>query len=88
MLKVNISYEIDEERINVVYKDDGKGLASKYRDNTLRILQPHESTRRKSGGHGLGMWIVKNSISYTKGDIVTIDNPPGFTFIFYLGRFE
>jgi signal transduction histidine kinase len=87
-LSIEIVYEITLDKIKITYKDSGKGLAVKYKENTFRILQPHESTRRKSGGHGLGMWIVKNTISYTKGNVLAIENPPGFTFIFELGRFE
>ena len=69
--------------IDFTYKDDGIGLTKKYLDNPEKILEVHESSR--SNGHGLGMWIVNNTISMTGGKISLIDGKKGFYLQFSLG---
>ena len=46
------------------------------------ILEPHESSR--VGGHGLGMWIVNNTIKLLGGDIKSIQGIEGFLIEFYI----
>ena len=70
--------------IDFTYKDDGIGLTKKYLDNPDKILEVHESSR--SNGHGLGMWIVNNTISMTGGKISLIDGKKGFYLQFSLGE--
>lgn len=69
--------------LNMTYLDNGFGLSSKYLDNPRRILEVHETSRK--AGHGLGMWIVNNTINMTGGEIVEIDGHNGFKIEFYLG---
>lgn len=69
--------------LNMSYTDNGKGLSQKYLDNPRRILEVHETSR--GNGHGLGMWIVNNTIHMTGGEIVEIDGHDGFMLKFYLG---
>lgn len=69
--------------LNLSYRDNGLGLSSKYIDNPRRILEVHETSRKN--GHGLGMWIVNNTIQMTGGEVVDIDGHNGFMFKFYLG---
>lgn len=49
----------------------------------MQILAVHESSREN--GHGLGMWIVHNTILMTGGDITSIDGHNGFKFCFEIG---
>lgn len=85
-LTIQISIEIDNSKIHIIYKDFGVGLPNKYINDPYRILEVHETSR--VDGHGLGMWIVHNSILSTNGGIVSIDGHSGFTFEFILGKEE
>ena len=82
---LNIFIGIIEESDNLIisYRDDGVGLIEKYRNDPRRILEVHESSRKK--GHGLGMWIVNNSINMCNGTIKNINGDNGFSFEFTLG---
>ena len=65
------------------YSDDGKGLDSKYLDKPEKILVVHETTRPK--GHGLGMWIVNNTVVMSGGQIDRISGHDGFAIDFTIG---
>lgn len=82
---LNISITIDEiaDKLHFIYSDDGKGLNPKYATNPRRILEVHETTRKK--GHGLGMWIVNNTVSMSGGEITTISSCEGFSIEFTIG---
>ncbi len=60
VLEINIRVEKSNRNINIVYQDNGKGLSAKYRIDPMRILEVHETSRKR--GHGIGMWIVNNTI--------------------------
>ncbi len=83
--EISINIKIDEygNKLKISYKDDGVGLIDKYKKDPRRILEVHESSRKD--GHGLGMWIVSNSISMTDGTIFDIKGDNGFLFEFCLG---
>ena len=49
----------------------------------MSILEVHETSRED--GHGLGMWIVNNTVIDTGGEISKIYNNKGFNIEFYLG---
>ena len=81
-IQINIDIEIDkhDKILDVIYKDNGRGLAPKYINNPRRILEVHETTR--INGHGLGMWIVNNTINILNGNINDINGKSGFYFNF------
>lgn len=81
-IQINIDIEIDkhDKILDVIYKDSGRGLAPKYINNPRRILEVHETTR--INGHGLGMWIVNNTINILNGNINDINGKSGFYFNF------
>ena len=83
-LNINIAIKRVNGFLEVIYTDDGKGLNKKYIDNPMRILEVHETSRKD--GHGLGMWIVNNTVHMTGGEIVGIDGTNGFTMKFILGE--
>lgn len=69
--------------LEFIFKDDGKGLNEKYIDNPMKILEVHETSRKE--GHGLGMWIINNTIVMSGGEITKIVGTDGFAFQFILG---
>lgn len=82
-ITITICSRIENEMLWFSYSDDGVGLIAKYRTNPMRILEAHETSREN--GHGLGMWIVNNSINYTRGEVLSINGDKGFQFDFILG---
>lgn len=80
-----ISIKIKEEGdyLQFDYSDNGKGLDVKYKNNPRKILEVHETTRKN--GHGLGMWIVNNTLVMTGGRILDIIGEKGFSISFLLG---
>lgn len=78
--EISIKVSIENKYINVIYKDNGKGIEE---DNLKRIFEPFYTTNRTKGGTGLGLNIIYNIITGTlKGTIncsSTIDN--GVTFL-------
>lgn len=83
ILEIQIHAEKRGKYIYVMYLDKGKGLASKYKFDPMRILEVHETSRKK--GHGIGMWIVNNTITNTGGEIQKIEGLDGFKMEFMIG---
>ena len=65
------------------YSDNGKGLDKKYLSNPRKILEVHETSRKN--GHGLGMWIVNNTVTMSGGNISDIRGNDGFAIDFSMG---
>ena len=77
-LQISISVQkLEDESFLLKYSDDGVGLDNKYKDNPKRILEVHETTRKN--GHGLGMWIVNNTVVMSGGEVIEIGKAPGFS---------
>lgn len=85
-LNINITAKLMDDKILFVYSDDGKGLDKKYFFNPRKILEVHETTRKK--GHGLGMWIVNNTVVMSGGEITNIQSTNGFSIEFLIGGRE
>lgn len=83
--KLNITISVAEKggSLQFSYHDDGNGLPQKYINDPERILIVHETSRKN--GHGLGMWIVNNTVKMTGGHILKIDGHNGFSIDFVLG---
>lgn len=82
-LSILIQCTLNNGFLEFIYKDDGKGLNKKYRDNPMKILEVHETSRKN--GHGLGMWIVNNTVIMSGGEIKEIQGSNGFRIRFTLG---
>ena len=82
-LEITISASSSGSFLQFSYSDNGKGLDKKYRDNPMKILEVHETTR--INGHGLGMWIVNNTILMSGGEIISLNGDTGFSFEFTIG---
>lgn len=60
-------------RLALLYEDDGRGMS----EETLKhIFDPFYTTRRSSGGSGLGMNIVFNLVTGKLGGRIQIHSPP------------
>lgn len=79
-LKITIEVEISGEIINIKYSDNGIGLNIKYKNDPKRILEVHETSR--NDGHGLGMWIVNNTLHMYGGKVFEINGENGFNIDF------
>lgn len=83
VLEIFINAEKKGKYIKLIYSDHGKGLPAKYKYDPMRILEVHETSRKR--GHGIGMWIVNNTILNTGGEIQNIEGLNGFKMEFMVG---
>ena len=81
-LKISIDIRKEGDELIVKYLDKGRGLPKKFLDNPRVILEPHETSR--NDGHGLGMWIINNTIEMQNGRVINIDGENGFLFEFII----
>ena len=79
-LKICINIRKEGDELFIKYSDEGKGLPKKFLDKPRSILEPHETSR--NDGHGLGMWIINNTIKMQNGSVINIDGYNGFLFEF------
>lgn len=79
-LSIKIKINKKSEKLVIDYLDEGRGLPQKYLDDPKKILEVHETSREN--GHGLGMWIINNTINLQKGKIIEISGEKGFRFVF------
>jgi len=79
---IDITVSEDDNRINFTYRDNGVGLNEKYLNDPFKILEVHETSRKF--GHGLGMWILNNTIHYYDGEVKAITSENGFKIEFYM----
>jgi predicted RND superfamily exporter protein/nitrogen-specific signal transduction histidine kinase len=60
--------------LRIDYSDDGKGMDAK---TLKRIFEPFYTTRRNTGGSGLGMHIVYNLVTQTLNGKISAQSKPG-----------
>jgi signal transduction histidine kinase len=63
---------IQGDRIELVYSDDGNGIAPSH---LARIFDPFFTTSRGAGGTGLGMHIVYNLVTQTLKGTINVEAP-------------
>ncbi len=71
-----IAFEVDWRGADarIVYRDDGCGIDAR----TLgRVLEPFFTTRRGTGGTGLGLTIVHNLVTHRLGGTMSMRSAPG-----------
>ena len=83
ILEIQIVIEQKGKYLHALYRDAGKGLPPKFKLDPMRILEVHETSR--TDGHGIGMWMVNNTITNTGGEIKEINGLEGFHIEFMLG---
>ena len=79
-LKICVDIVKGSNELLISYFDNGVGLSNKYKKNPWIILEPHETNR--SNGHGLGMWIINNTIALQNRKVTNISGTDGFKFNF------
>jgi len=82
-ISITIVIKKKDNLLDVYYSDNGGGLPRKFIDDPMRILAVHETSRKN--GHGLGMWIVNNTVLMTGGIVYKIEGHDGFKICLELG---
>lgn len=72
---LNISVAQNEDRIQLKFADDGKGMTE---EQASKVFEPFFTTRRGSGGTGLGMHIVHNLVRVDMNGTIKVVSTPGF----------
>jgi C4-dicarboxylate-specific signal transduction histidine kinase len=80
-IAVNVSPD-DSRSYRVSFQDNGPGVQEDIRD---QIFAPFFTTKQNGKGTGLGLYIVRNIISYHQGKIHLSNENNGATFIIELG---
>ena len=90
---IDIGLSIQADNIVIDYKDNGPGLSSTYKENPDLILEAFQSDKTNELGEtigtGMGMWIIKRTLSEYNGIIDLSKNkstPNGFYFTAILPR--
>jgi PAS domain S-box-containing protein len=71
---LKISVEPQGQLLRLRYEDDGRGMDA---DTAERVFEPFFTTRRESGGTGLGMHIVYNLVTQALAGRITLATAPG-----------
>lgn len=78
ILSINISIKMVNDKIQLIYEDNGKGLSEAYKRNPEKILEAFETDKRNDNGEligtGMGLWIVNKIVKYYNGTIDLSDN--------------
>lgn len=83
--KIEISWKKNENNIEIIFSDNGKGLDGKYKDIPEEIFNLNESSKTDNKGNkigtGLGLYIVKSIIEeYNNSSISILRVDEGLTF--------
>ncbi len=65
---------IEDDRVELSYTDDGKGIASATLD---KVFDPFFTTRRNSGSTGLGLHIIYNLVTGKLGGSIDLESQEG-----------
>jgi signal transduction histidine kinase len=72
VLRIAVTAQDDQVRLD--YRDDGCGMSEEVRN---RVFEPFFTTRRGSGGSGLGMHICYNLVTQRLRGSIRCDSAPG-----------
>lgn len=72
--RIEITAVRDGDQVVLDFRDDGKGMSESVQK---RVFEPFFTTRRGSGGSGLGLHIVYNLATQVLGGTVSCDSEPG-----------
>ncbi|ALG69721.1 histidine kinase [Azospirillum thiophilum] len=66
--------ETPDGEVEIRFADDGAGIAA---ENLPKVFEPFFTTRRGTGGSGLGLHIVFNLVTQSLGGRISVDSVPG-----------
>ena len=66
--------EMPDDEVELRFADDGVGIPA---ENLPKVFEPFFTTRRGSGGSGLGLHIVFNLVTQSLGGRISVDSVPG-----------
>ncbi|MFS2009555.1 ATP-binding protein [Azospirillum sp. CT11-132] len=75
--KGHMVIDVDETadgEVEIRFADDGVGIPT---ENLPKVFEPFFTTRRGSGGSGLGLHIVFNLVTQSLGGRISVDSVPG-----------
>lgn len=82
---IDLAARVEGDMLEMIYSDNGKGIPVELQS---QVFEPFFTTRRGSGGSGLGLNIIHNIVHRTLGGSLTLDSQQGrgvhFTFRFPL----
>lgn len=80
---IEIAITQEENRIRILYKDNGRGMTPEVLNN---IFTPFFTTNRENGGTGIGMNIIQNIVTEQLKGTITVESSPNkgvvFTILF------
>jgi signal transduction histidine kinase len=76
--RIEIAVERGQSGIEVLFRDNGRGVSPGNRD---KIYDPFFTTRRDSGGTGLGLGIVRSLVEAHNGTVLLRGADAGATFV-------
>jgi signal transduction histidine kinase len=81
--EVSIHWKSSDEFVEIVFEDNGSGLADEYKGEPNKIFEYNESSKRDRKGNkigtGMGLYIVSLVIEdYNKADIEILPSDDGF----------
>ncbi len=76
--ELNLQTTQDENKLEISVQDDGTGISAA---NLKRIFTPFFTTKRESGGTGLGLGIIESILKASNGTIVNKPTEKGALFV-------
>ena len=80
---VQICAEAGRDGCRIMVRDDGTGISP---GNAARIFDPFFTTRRDQGGTGMGLTIIRNTLSAHHADIALRERTSGAAFVMTFPR--
>jgi len=75
--EIQISTIKNKSKLVITVKDNGTGISNA---NKERIFTPFFTTRRETGGTGLGLGIIESILKASNGSVVNLQTPEGALF--------
>ncbi len=79
--QIDIKIKEDNGMVNIVYKDNGKGVSKAQLD---RLFDPFFTTKRNQGGSGLGTHITLNLVKQTLNGDIEVNSEEGKGLTYYI----
>jgi len=80
--QISVNTQTKERRLEISIRDNGTGIS---KANQKNIFTPFFTTRRESGGTGLGLGIIESILKASNGTIENINVEQGALFVIRLG---